>query len=245
MALPVEHRLAPGEPRSELAISGPERVHAPIRRPDWPVRQIQEHALHLPDVRPGQPPLVIAHQLAKVHDRVAGDAPREIDVRVDVAERKRTRRREHRLAAVESRVARTRDRPPAPTVLIGEEHMIEVVDRLEAEEQRRVAMRLEDDGGKQGGLETVRAPLADDAPEAAQGGPAARFLVVRQRIEVLLDGARRPQPGDQAPLPEREAGFGSRLQPAPPFTVSRGRRAPAPATSRCLCMPSPACRRRR
>jgi hypothetical protein len=99
--------------------------------------------------------------------------------------------------------------------------MIEVVDRFKAEEQGRVAVRLEDDGGKQGGLETVRAPLADDAPEAAQGGPPAGFLVVGQRVEVLLDGARRPQPGDQAPLPEREAGSGSRLQPAPLYSFPR------------------------
>ena len=82
--------------------------------------------------------------------------------------------------------------------------MVEVVDRLEAEEQRRVAVRLEDDGGEQRRLETVRAPLADDAPEAAQRGPAARFLVVGQRVEVALDGARRPQPRDQAPLAGRE-----------------------------------------
>src|SRR6185436_780374 len=107
----------------------------------------------------------------------AGDPPREIDVGVEVAECERARRGEHRLAAVEPRVARARDRPPAPALLVDEDHMIELVDRFEAEEQRRIAVRLEDDRGEQRGLEAMRAPLADDAAEAAQGGAAVRLLV--------------------------------------------------------------------
>ena len=86
-------------------------------------------------------------------------------------------------------------------------HVVEMVDRLEAQEQRRVAVRLEDDGGEQRRLEAMRAPFADDAAEAAQRRAAAGFLVVGQRVEVALDGARRPQPRDQAPL----AGVETRL----------------------------------
>ena len=66
-------------------------------------------------------------------------------------------------------------------------------------------MLLEDDGGGQGRFEAMRRVMTDDAPEGALRGPAAWFLVVRQLVEVLLDGARRPQPRDQAPLEQPPA----------------------------------------
>ena len=63
-----------------------------------PVRVVEQHPLDLPDVRLRQPPVVVAHH-AEIDDGVAGDPSGEVDVRIDVAERERARRGEHRLAA--------------------------------------------------------------------------------------------------------------------------------------------------
>ena len=65
-------------------------------------------------------------------------------------------------------------------------------------------MLLEHDGGEHGGLETMRAAMADDAAEAAERGSAARLLVVGQPIQVPLDVERSAQAVDQVPLAPRE-----------------------------------------
>jgi hypothetical protein len=78
--------------------------------------------------------------------------------------------------------------------------VVQLVDRLEAEDERRIAVRLEDDGGEECRLETVGASLADDAAEAAQRGAAAGLLVVGQLVQVALNGGRCSQACDQPTL---------------------------------------------
>ena len=131
------------------------------------MRVVEQHPLDLPHVRVRQPPVVVAHH-AQIDDGVAGDAAGEVDVRIDVAERQRARRGEDRLPAVQARIARARDRSPAAAPPVDEDHVIELVDRLEAEDERRIAVLLEDDGREERRLEAVRAAVADDAAEAAQ-----------------------------------------------------------------------------
>ena len=95
----------------------------------------------------------------------------------------------------------SRDRaidPQRPLLLVDEDHVIELIDRLEAEHQRRVAVRFEDDGREERRFETVRAAVLDDAAEAAQRRAPARLLVVGQRVQVRLHRARRAQPRDRA-----------------------------------------------
>src|SRR4029077_13089440 len=106
--------------------------------------------------------------------------------------------------------------------------------------------------GGDGRLQAVRAPLADDAAEAAERGAAAWLLVVGQIVQVALDGGRCFQPCDQPPLacgePRvtgfvardsgcRQRGSSDRIpNPEPRITTSsqesRGQRAPVSATSR-------------
>ena len=72
--------------------------------------------------------------------------------------------------------------------------MIELVDRLEAEDERRVAVLLEHDRGEQRRLEAMRAAVADDAAKAAQRGASVRLVVVGQAIQIALDRERRAKP---------------------------------------------------
>jgi hypothetical protein len=83
--------------------------------------------------------------------------------------------------------------------------VIELVDRLEADDERRIAVLLEHGGGKQRRFETVRRVVPDDAAEAAQRRASGRRLgVVRKRVEVALNRQRRAQALDQASFGWRE-----------------------------------------
>jgi hypothetical protein len=118
--------------------------------------------------------------------------------------------------------------------------VVELVDRLEAEDQRRIAVLLEHDGGEEGGLEAMRGAVADDAAEAAQGRAAGRRLgVIRQAVQIVLNGERRPQPRDQAALARRERNFCQGGPKGPPYEDPRGS---DQASIRCRCRSSSACR---
>ncbi len=90
------------------------------------------------------------------------------------------------------------------------DHVVEVVLRLKAHDDRRVAVLLHDDGGRQRGFQAVHLADPDDLAERPQGGPDA-FVVVSQRPKVPLDLSRRPVRLDDGPLPARERFAGRRL----------------------------------
>ena len=94
---------------------------------------------------------------------------------------------------MQARIARARDRSPSAAAPVDEDHVIELVDRLEAEDERRVAVLLEDDRREQRRLEAMRAAVADDAAKAAQRRAPAGLVVVGQAVEVALNGERRAQ----------------------------------------------------
>jgi hypothetical protein len=56
---------------------------------------------------------------------------------------------------VKTRIARAGHRPPAIRPPIHEDYVIEEIDRLEAEDERREAMLFENDGGRERGFQTV------------------------------------------------------------------------------------------
>ena len=82
--------------------------------------------------------------------------------------------------------------------------MIQIVDRLEAQDERRVAVLFHHDRGEERRLEAVRRSFADDTAEAAKGGASVRFLVIRKMIEVALHEMRRPQSRNQPSLTSAE-----------------------------------------
>jgi hypothetical protein len=90
---------------------------------------------------------------------------------------------------------------------VDEDHVVEQIDRLEAEDQRRIAVLLEDDGGGDRRLQTVRHSGAHDAAKAAQR-LAALLDVVRQFVQPVLNGRRRPHARDDAPFRRRERKVG-------------------------------------
>src|SRR5580765_6927031 len=108
------------------------------------MRVVEQHPLDLPDVGVRESPVVVAHFFRDVDDSVAGDTSGEVYVRIRVAERERARSLEHRLAPVQAGIARARDRSPAPAMLVDEDDVIGMVDRLEAQDEWRIPVVLED-----------------------------------------------------------------------------------------------------
>jgi hypothetical protein len=78
--------------------------------------------------------------------------------------------------------------------------VIELVDRFEAEDERGIAVIFERDGREQRRLEAVRGAVADDAAKAAQRGPSAWLVVVRQLVQIPLNGERRTELRQQPSL---------------------------------------------
>src|SRR5262245_7354127 len=141
---------------------------------------------------------------------------------------------------MQARVARACDRSPPSFLLVQKDDVIEVIDRFEAQDERGIAVLLEDDRGKERSLEAMSAAVAYDAAETAQRGTSVRLLVVRQPIEIALDSERRAQRGDQPSFPGRERSgtrtVSSRHQP------SRAcRRALDPDSIRFPCTSGPDC----
>ena len=122
---------------------------------------------------PGREAPVVAAHRRQVDDAVAADPAAEVHVRIDVAERQRPRRGEHRPPPVQSGIARAGDRAPAVPAAVDEDDVIEPVDRLEAEEQRRVAVLLERHRGEERRFQAVRGAVRDHAAEGAQRFAAA------------------------------------------------------------------------
>src|SRR5215813_11399997 len=77
--------------------------------------------------------------------------------------------------------------------------MIELVDRLEAQDERRPAVLLEDDRRGERRLEAVSHAVSYHLSEAAQRRASGRRLVVvRERVEIPLDCGGRLQSPDQS-----------------------------------------------
>src|SRR5262249_24506130 len=135
----VVHRLQLAVLLPEGAIALPQPLRSRVRRLDAPMRIVEQHPLDLPDVRVRESPVVVAHLVRHVDDRVARDAAGEVDVWIRVSERERSWRLEHGPAAVQTRIPRASHRSPAPATLIDEDDVVEVIDRFETEHERRVA----------------------------------------------------------------------------------------------------------
>ena len=150
---------------------------------------------------------------AQVDKRERFDAPGEIDVGVEIAGRERARRGEHRLPPVQPRIARAGHGPPKGSdhsrgqtpfwLLVYEDHMIELVDRFEADDERRIPVLLEDRGGEQRRLEAVRRAMPDDAAKAAQrGAPGGGSCCRAARSGYRWTVERRAQPANEPALGE-------------------------------------------
>src|SRR5262249_26123246 len=128
IAAPVALHRLPAVPPPVLAVPPAQRVDPLSGRLNLAVRIVEQDALDFPRIAFRRPP-VVAGENAKIDNRVAGDAAGVVDIRIEIAQRQRTRRREDRLATVESRVSRPGDRAPSAAVPVQEDDMIEFVDR--------------------------------------------------------------------------------------------------------------------
>ena len=99
--------------------------------------------------------------------------------------------------------SRERATDPQPCgAAIHEDHVIEQVDRLEAQDERRIPVLLEDDRRRQRRFQAMRGAGPDHAAERAQR-LAALLVVVGKRVQPALDGVGRPQARDEAALRSR------------------------------------------
>src|SRR5262249_35773643 len=127
----------------------------------------QQRSLDRPHVSAGKPP-VIGSQPAQIEHSVSGKTSGEVDVRIEIAHGERAYGTEHRLSPVQAWVARARDGPPSTAFTVHEDDVIEVVGRLEAHDERRKTVLLQDAGGEESRLETVRCPAPPNLPQAAE-----------------------------------------------------------------------------
>src|SRR5678815_3135990 len=106
------------------------------------MRPVEQHLLDLPYVLRCEPPVVRAHH-AEIDDRVRLDATGEIDIRLEVTERERARRRKQRPSSVKTRVTRASDRSPPCPGSIDEDDVTVQVDRFVAEHEPWIPLLLE------------------------------------------------------------------------------------------------------
>jgi len=84
-------------------------------------------------------------------------------------------------------------------VTVQEAHVVEPVRRSKVQNERRVAVVLQDERGRERALDAVRGLVLEDAAEGAKRLPDVA-LVVRQRVEPTLHGARRAEAGHEPTL---------------------------------------------
>src|SRR5947209_5426445 len=90
---------------------GTDGIRRAIRRAQRAVRDLDEVVLDLPHVGQRQAP-VVPTKNAEIHELVARDPAGEVDVGIEVAPDQVADAAEDRLAAVQARVPRARDRTP-------------------------------------------------------------------------------------------------------------------------------------
>ena len=161
--------------------------------------------------------------------------PREVDVRIHVAQGERARGAEHRAAAVQAGIAGAGDRSPAAARSIDEDHVVELVDRFEAQNQRRPVRAV-----RESRLRPARprgnAPCRGGRPggSCAASRAGRRLVVVRQVVEKALDVRRRAQAPDQrcsaVVNAERDGASAARNEPPHPGDDARARRSPPRTT---------------
>ena len=86
--------------------------------------------------------------------------------------------------------------------------MVEVVDRVEIEQERRISVLLQNAGCRECRLETVSSAPPDHLPEAPERDAAGRRLgIVSQPVQVALDARRRGAPLNDLPFRARKGGY--------------------------------------
>ena len=174
----------------------------PIRGSDTAMRPVAKQALHLPEISIRQPP-VVRIQHSQVEHAITLDPSRVIYVSLRIALRESARRPEERLAAMQAGITRTRNGSPPRLRAINPDHMIEQVDRLEAQHKRRIAVLLENSGCEQCCFETVSSARACDTPKPAHR-VTSRLSIVWETVQPSLNCERCAKLVYKSPLTRSE-----------------------------------------
>lgn len=97
---------------------------------------------------------------------------------------------------MKARIARAGDRAPSCLRLVDKEDVVEEVNRLESQKERRIAVLLENDSGSEGGFEAMSLSRAN-YPTECPHRIAALLTVVWKRVQPALNRGRRTKPVDQ------------------------------------------------
>jgi len=100
---------------------------------------------------------------------------------------------------VQASVPGARDRTPSTAAAKDEDHVVDAVLRLEADDERRIAVLLKDHRGHERRLETVSGAVTDHLAVRPQR-LALQLPVVREAAKELLDLFRGAMPLDDSPL---------------------------------------------
>src|SRR5881396_2108791 len=130
--------------------------------------------------------IVESRQIHWPRERAERAIAAQVEVLLEVAQRKLAQRAVDRLAVPAARVIRLRDRTPMTADLEQRDDMVGVVLRLEIEEQRRETEHAERRRAEDRALEAVRRSLTEDA----SWRPRRRPEVVRHVVEESLNPVR-------------------------------------------------------
>jgi hypothetical protein len=83
--------------------------------------------------------------------------------------------------------------------------VIELVDRLETENERWISVLFEHDGREEHRLQAVRASVTDYAPKTPQRRATVRLGVVGEIVQVVLDRKWRAKARHETALLRRES----------------------------------------
>src|SRR5712692_1409673 len=183
---------------SEGQIAAKHGLEPAVRGPQFLVRHFDQRPLDLPNVFRREAPVAL-HEFPQVGHAVAGDPSRPVNVGINVAHDELLQRAEDGFAAVQPRITRARDGPATASSAEEKQDVVEVVLRLEIEQQGRIAVLLEDGRRSKRRLQAVSFPVPDDASERPQR-LLPLFPVVRQRAQKRLDLSRRPVFSDDLPF---------------------------------------------
>src|SRR3990170_8065521 len=154
---------------------------------------------HVPLTRPP----VHAPNGAEVKDAVADNPARHVDVWIKVAPREVADGAEHGSPAKQAGVTGLRDGAPRSPASKEEHDVIEFVDGLHVEEQRRVTVLLHDHCCAESRFEAVGGAEPRDDAERPQGFPVL-LVVVWEGPQPTLNQFRSPEPLDEGPFPAGE-----------------------------------------
>src|SRR6266571_7083541 len=162
------------------------------------MRNLMKMPLDFPHVAHREPPIVGA-EFIQARNSVAGDPSALVNVTIDIAHHQIAHRAKDWFAAVQPNVARAGHGTETPISLEQQQNMIQLVLRLDADEDRWKAVLFENDGSHERALQAMRVILSQHAAKR-MAGRSFKLAVVADSPQEALDLFRRAMTLDGFPF---------------------------------------------